>query len=303
MQQYKDLIEEVFFSGREKMDSSGTGTLSIFGHQSRYDLREGFPLLTTKKLHLRSIIHELLWFISGDTNNNTLKENGVSIWNEWEKEGGDLGPIYGYQWRKWPAYRWKGYEGTFGGGNEGEFEFYNIDQLQQAINTIRTNPDNRRIIVSAWNVADIEKMALPPCHSFFQFNCTELNEEEREMYYDFYRMPEPPKHGLSLQLYQRSADIGLGVPFNIASYALLLMMVAKVTNTVPFEFIHTLGDAHIYKNHLRELAEQIERPHKALPEMIIHGDQKEIDDFKFDDFELTGYDPHPHIKLPVAVVK
>lgn len=283
MQQYKDLVEEVFFNGREKMDSSGTGTLSIFGHQSRYDLREGFPLLTTKKLHLRSIIHELLWFISGDTNNNTLKENGVSIWDEWAKEDGSLGPIYGHQWRN--------------------FNSEGVDQLQQAIDTIRNNPDNRRIIVSAWNPIQIGEMALPPCHSFFQFNCTELNEEEREMYYDCYSMPERPKYGLSLQMYQRSADIGLGVPFNIASYALLLMMVAKITNTVAFDFVHTIGDAHIYKNHLRQLAEQIERPHRSLPEMIIHGDQKEIDDFRFEDFELVDYNPHPHIKMPVAVVK
>lgn len=264
MRQYHDLLKRVLDEGTEKNDRTGTGTISVFGHQSRYNLEDGFPLLTTKKLHLRSIIYELLWFLTGNTNAKYLQDNGVRIWNEWADENGDLGHIYGYQWRSWPDYT---------GGH--------IDQISEVIETIKNNPDSRRIIVSAWNVADLPNMNLPPCHAFFQFYVADGK--------------------LSLQLYQRSADIFLGVPFNIASYALLLLMMAQVTGLKPGEFVHTLGDAHIYSNHLEQVNLQLGRDFRPLPKMIINSDIKNIFDFKFEDFTLTDYDPHPHIKGDVAI--
>lgn len=264
MKQYLDLMRRVMESGTEKTDRTGTGTRSVFGHQMRFDLADGFPLLTTKKLHLRSIIHELLWFLKGDTNVAYLQENGVRIWNEWADENGDLGHIYGYQWRSWPDYD--------GGG---------IDQISQAVDAIRNNPDSRRIIVSAWNVADIPNMHLPPCHALFQFYVADGR--------------------LSLQLYQRSADIFLGVPFNIASYALLLQMMAQVTGLEAGEFVHTLGDAHIYNNHLEQARLQLTREPRPLPKMVINPDVNDIFSFKYADFSLEGYDPHPHIKGVVSV--
>ncbi len=264
MKQYLDLLTRVLDEGTEKTDRTGTGTISVFGHQSRYDLSQGFPILTTKKLHLKSIIYELLWFLAGDTNAKYLQENGVRIWNEWADENGDLGHIYGYQWRSWPDYN---------GGH--------IDQITEVVNTIKNNPDSRRMIVSAWNVADLPNMNLPPCHAFFQFYVADGK--------------------LSLQLYQRSADIFLGVPFNIASYALLLKMMAQVTGLQEGDFIHTLGDAHIYTNHLEQVKLQLSRDPRPLPKMVINPDVKSIFDFKFQDFQLEGYDPHPHIKGIVAV--
>lgn len=264
MKQYLDLLQHVLSHGVVKEDRTGTGTISIFGHQSRYNLKDGFPLLTTKKLHLKSIIYELLWFLRGDTNVKYLQEHGVRIWNEWADSNGNLGPVYGAQWRSWPDRN---------GGT--------IDQISQAIDTIKHNPDSRRIIVSAWNVADVPSMALPPCHAFFQFYVA--NGE------------------LSLQLYQRSADIFLGVPFNIASYALLLKMVAQVTGLKAGEFVHTLGDAHIYSNHMEQVNTQLQREPRALPQMILNPDVKNIFDFTFEDFRLEGYDPHPHLSGVVAV--
>jgi len=264
MQQYLDLMRHVLENGAKKEDRTGTGTLSVFGYQMRFDLRQGFPLLTTKKLHLRSIIHELLWFLKGETNVAYLHENNVSIWDEWANEAGELGPIYGYQWRSWPT-------------SDGKY----IDQIQQVIDQIKNNPDSRRIIVSAWNVGDIDKMALPPCHAFFQFYVADGH--------------------LSCQLYQRSADIFLGVPFNIASYALLLMMVAQVTGLKPGDFVHTLGDAHLYSNHLEQAKEQLSRSPRALPTMHLNPARTRIEDFVFEDFELRDYDPLPHIKAAVAV--
>lgn len=264
MRQYLDLLQRVLNEGVQKEDRTGTGTLSVFGHQMRFNLEEGFPLLTTKKLHLKSIIYELLWFLRGDTNVQYLQEHGVSIWNEWADENGDLGRIYGKQWRAWRDYN---------GGI--------IDQITEAVETIRNNPDSRRIIVSAWNVADLGDMALPPCHALFQFYVANGR--------------------LSLQLYQRSADIFLGVPFNIASYALLLMMMAQVTGLEAGEFIHTLGDAHIYNNHLEQVKLQLTREPRPLSQMVLNPDVKNIFDFKYEDFQLTGYDPHPHIKGEVAI--
>lgn len=264
MKQYLDLLQHVLNHGVLKEDRTGTGTHSVFGYQMRFDLQDGFPLLTTKKLHLKSIIHELLWFLKGDTNVKYLQENGVRIWNEWANENGDLGHIYGYQWRSWPDYN---------GGH--------IDQIKEAIDTIQNNPDSRRIIVSAWNVADLPQMNLPPCHAFFQFYVANGK--------------------LSLQLYQRSADIFLGVPFNIASYALLLMMVAQVTGLEAGDFVHTLGDAHIYNNHIEQVREQLSREPRDLPKMKLNPDVKSIFDFKYEDFELTDYNPHPHIAGKVAV--
>lgn len=264
MKQYHELLKRVLAEGVRKEDRTGTGTISVFGHQSRYNLAEGFPVLTTKKLHLKSIIYELLWFLAGDTNVKYLQDNGVRIWNEWADENGDLGHIYGYQWRSWPDYN---------GGY--------IDQITEVVNTIKNNPDSRRIIVSAWNVADIPQMNLPPCHAFFQFYVADGK--------------------LSLQLYQRSADIFLGVPFNIASYALLLKMMAQVTGLEAGDFVHTLGDAHIYLNHLDQVKLQLTRDFRPLPEMVLNPDVKSIFDFKYDDFSLEGYDPHPHIKGEVAV--
>ncbi|MBR2368891.1 MAG: thymidylate synthase [Paludibacteraceae bacterium] len=264
MKQYLDLLDRILKEGVRKEDRTGTGTISVFGHQMRFNMEEGFPLLTTKKLHLKSIIHELLWFLNGDTNVKYLQENGVRIWNEWADENGDLGHIYGYQWRSWPDYE---------GGH--------IDQISEVVNTIKNNPDSRRIIVNAWNVGDIKNMNLPPCHAFFQFYVADGK--------------------LSLQLYQRSADTFLGVPFNIASYALLLKMMAQVCGLKEGDFIHTLGDAHIYLNHLEQVKEQLSREPRHLPTMKINPDVKSIFDFKYEDFELTDYDPHPHIKGVVAV--
>ena len=264
MKQYIDLLNHVMQNGAEKGDRTGTGTKSVFGYQMRFNMADGFPCLTTKKLHLKSIIHELLWFLNGDTNVKYLQDNGVRIWNEWADENGDLGHIYGYQWRSWPDYN----------GNK-------IDQISEIIDTIKNNPNSRRIIVSAWNVADIPNMNLPPCHAFFQFYVADGK--------------------LSLQLYQRSADIFLGVPFNIASYALLLLMVAQVTGLEAGDFIHTLGDAHIYNNHFEQVKTQLSRETRILPTMKINADVKSIFDFKFTDFELINYSPHPHIKADVAV--
>lgn len=250
--------------GTDKNDRTGTGTRSVFGYQMRFDLADGFPLLTTKKLHLKSIIYELLWFLKGDTNVKYLQDNGVRIWNEWADENGDLGHVYGYQWRSWPDY-----DGGF------------IDQISNVVDTIRHNPDSRRIIVSAWNVADIDRMKLPPCHCLFQFYVADGR--------------------LSLQLYQRSADCFLGVPFNIASYALLLQMMAQVTGLKPGEFVHTLGDAHIYRNHFEQVALQLSREPRKLPRMTINPDVKDIFSFSYDDFKLEDYDPHPHIAGKVSV--
>lgn len=264
MKQYLDLLERILKEGTKKHDRTGTGTISLFGHQMRFELKDGFPLVTTKKVHLKSIIHELLWFLAGDTNVRYLQENGVRIWNEWADANGSLGHIYGYQWRSWPDYD---------GGS--------IDQIADAVKTIKENPDSRRIIVSAWNVADLDRMNLPPCHAFFQFYVAGGK--------------------LSCQLYQRSADCFLGVPFNIASYALLTMMMAQVTGLEPGDFIHTLGDAHIYLNHLEQVHEQLSRSPRHLPHMAINPEVKSIFDFKYGDFRLEGYDPHPAIKGTVSV--
>ena len=264
MKQYLDLMRHVRDNGVVKSDRTGTGTRSVFGYQMRFDLRQGFPLVTTKKLHLRSIIHELLWFLMGETNIRYLQDNGVSIWNEWADENGELGPVYGSQWRSWPT-------------PDGD----SIDQIAQVIDQIRNNPDSRRIIVSAWNVGLIDQMALPPCHAFFQFYVADGK--------------------LSCQLYQRSADIFLGVPFNIASYALLTMMMAQVTGLEPGDFVHTLGDAHLYSNHLEQADLQLSRDPLPLPEMRLNPEVNDLFAFTFDDFELVGYQAHPHIKAPVAV--
>ena len=264
MKQYLDLAKHIMETGTDKEDRTGTGTRSIFGHQLRFDLSEGFPCMTTKKLHLKSIIHELIWFLSGDTNIKYLKENGVRIWDEWADENGDLGPVYGYQWRSWPS-------------PNGE----SIDQISKVVDQIKNSPDSRRIIVSGWNVPFIEDMALPPCHTLFQFYVADGK--------------------LSCQLYQRSADLFLGVPFNIASYALLTMMMAQVCDLAPGDFVHTFGDVHIYKNHFDQINLQLTREPKSLPKMKINPEVKDIFSFKFEDFELTDYDPHPHIKGVVAV--
>jgi thymidylate synthase len=264
MQQYLDLMRHVLDRGTQKHDRTGTGTISVFGYQMRFNLQDGFPLVTTKKLHLKSIIHELIWFLSGDTNIKYLRDNGVRIWDEWADADGNLGPVYGYQWRSWPT-------------PDGR----HIDQISQVANTIKNNPDSRRIMVSAWNVGDVEHMALPPCHSLFQFYVADGK--------------------LSCQLYQRSADIFLGVPFNIASYALLTMMMAQVCGLQPGDFIHTFGDAHLYNNHIEQTNLQLSREPRPLPTMKINPDVKNIFDFKFEDFTLENYDPHPHIKGAVAV--
>ena len=264
MKQYHDLMRHVLEHGVKKEDRTGTGTYSVFGYQMRFDLSAGFPLLTTKKLHTRSIIHELLWFLKGDTNIAYLKENGVRIWDEWADEQGNLGPVYGYQWRSWPT-----------------ADGRHIDQISQVVEMIRKNPDSRRLIVSAWNVSDLNQMKLPPCHAFFQFYVADGK--------------------LSCQLYQRSADIFLGVPFNIASYALLTMMIAQVCGLQPGDFVHTLGDAHIYSNHVEQAKLQLTRDCRPLPLMKINPDVRSIFDFKFEDFTLENYDPHPHIKAEVAV--
>ncbi|MEY5047483.1 MAG: thymidylate synthase [Bacteroidota bacterium] len=264
MKQYHDLLQHILDNGTKKEDRTGTGTISVFGYQTRFNLADGFPLVTTKKLHLKSIIHELLWFLTGDTNIKYLNENGVRIWDEWADENGNLGPVYGHQWRSWP---------TPDGGH--------IDQITQLIDMIKKNPDSRRLIVSAWNVADINKMKLPPCHSLFQFYVADGK--------------------LSCQLYQRSADVFLGVPFNIASYALLTMMVAQVCNLQLGDFVHTFGDTHLYSNHIEQAKLQLTRELRPLPTMKINPEVKDIFGFKFEDFTLEGYDPHPHIKAEVAV--
>ncbi|MEE3052297.1 MAG: thymidylate synthase [Planctomycetota bacterium] len=264
MRQYLDLLNRILDEGVEKGDRTGTGTTSVFGHQLRFDLARGFPLLTTKKLHLRSIIHELLWFLKGETNTAYLKENGVGIWDEWADEDGNLGPVYGHQWRSW---------GTPGGGT--------IDQVSQVVEQIRENPDSRRLIVSAWNVGELESMALPPCHLLYQFYVADGR--------------------LSCQLYQRSADVFLGVPFNIASYALLLLMVAQVSGLKPGDFVHTFGDVHLYSNHIEQARLQLSREPRELPTMKLNREVDDIFSFRFEDFVLEDYDPHPHIKAPVAV--
>ena len=264
MRQYLDLMRHVLENGHSKTDRTGTGTLSVFGHQMRFDLNAGFPLVTTKKCHLRSIIHELLWFLKGDTNIKYLKDNGVSIWDEWADENGNLGPVYGYQWRSWPT-----------------ADGRHIDQIKQVLEQIQNTPDSRRLIVSAWNVGEVEKMKLPPCHAFFQFYVADGK--------------------LSCQLYQRSADIFLGVPFNIASYALLTMMVAQVCGLKLGDFVHTLGDAHLYSNHLDQTREQLSREPRPLPQLKLNPVIRNLFDFKFEDFTLEGYDPHPAIKAPVAI--
>lgn len=264
MKQYHDLLLHILNNGVKKEDRTGTGTLSVFGYQMRFNLEDGFPVLTTKKLHLRSIIHELLWFLKGETNINYLKENNVSIWDEWADSEGNLGPVYGYQWRSWPT-----------------ADGRHIDQIKQVIHQLKNNPDSRRIIVSAWNVGEIENMKLPPCHAFFQFYVADGK--------------------LSCQLYQRSADTFLGVPFNIASYALLTLMMAQVCGLKAGDFVHTLGDAHLYLNHLDQAKLQLTRDFRPLPQMKINPDVTDIFDFKFEDFELLNYDPHPHIKAAVAV--
>jgi thymidylate synthase len=264
VRQYLDLMELILKQGVEKRDRTGTGTISVFGHQTRFDLADGFPMVTTKKLHLKSIVYELLWFLAGDTNVKYLNDHGVTIWDEWADERGDLGPVYGQQWRSWPT-------------RDGK----TIDQIANVVQAIRKNPDSRRLIVTAWNPADVDKMALPPCHCLFQFYVAGGR--------------------LSCQLYQRSADIFLGVPFNIASYALLTMMVAQVTGLKPGEFIHTLGDAHLYLNHLEQAELQLSRAPRRLPVMTINPAVKELADFRFEDFSLHGYEPHPHIKAQVAV--
>ena len=264
MKQYHDLLTHIMENGVDRSDRTGVGTRSVFGYQSRYDLRETFPCMTTKKLHLRSIIHELLWFLSGDTNIKYLKENGVRIWDEWADEDGNLGPVYGYQWRSWP-------------GPDGQ----SYDQIKMLVEQIKNNPHSRRLLVNAWNVAFVDQMALPPCHCLFQFYVA--NGE------------------LSCQLYQRSADVFLGVPFNIASYSLLTMMLAQICGLKPGEFVHTLGDAHIYHNHYDQVREQLSRDERPLPTMSVNPDVTDLFDFKFEDFELVGYDPHPVIKAPIAV--
>ncbi len=264
MQPYLELLDTILLKGTRKQDRTGTGTLSVFGHQMRFDLSEGFPLLTTKKLHLKSIVYELLWFLTGDTNVRFLNDHGVSIWDEWADSKGDLGPVYGAQWRSWP-------------GRQGD----SIDQISRVIDQIRRNPDSRRLIVSAWNVADLPRMALPPCHLLFQFYVADGR--------------------LSCQLYQRSADVFLGVPFNIASYALLTMMVAQVCSLESGEFVHTFGDVHLYLNHVEQARLQLERKPRPLPRMILNPEVDSIFEFRYEDFQLQGYDPHPHIKAPVAV--
>ena len=264
MKQYHDLLQHILDNGVKKEDRTGTGTLSVFGYQMRFNLEEGFPVLTTKKLHLRSIIHELLWFLKGETNISYLKENNVSIWDEWADSEGNLGPVYGYQWRSWPT-----------------ADGRHIDQIKQVVHQLKNNPDSRRIIVSAWNVGEIENMKLPPCHAFFQFYVADGK--------------------LSCQLYQRSADTFLGVPFNIASYALLTMMMAQVCGLKAGDFVHTLGDAHLYLNHLDQAKLQLSRDFRTLPQMKINPNVSDIFDFKFEDFELLNYHPHPHIKAAVAV--
>ena len=271
MRQYLDLLRHLLEHGEAKGDRTGTGTLSKFGYQMRFDLSEGFPALTTKKLHLKSIVHELLWFLAGGTNVADLNRHGVTIWDDWADEDGELGPIYGHQWRSWPRPE---------GGS--------VDQIARVVGEIRTNPDSRRLIVSAWNAAEVDRMKLPPCHTLFQFYVAPL-------------APGDERRRLSCQLYQRSADVFLGVPFNIASYALLTLMVAQVTDLLPGELVHTFGDVHLYANHLEQAREQLAREPRPLPRMVLDPEVRSLDDFRYESFRLEGYDPHPHIKAPVAV--
>jgi thymidylate synthase len=315
MKQYTDLLADVLENGVLKEDRTGTGTLSVFGRQQRYDLTKGFPLVTTKKVHTKSIIHELLWFLSGSTNTKYLKDNGVSIWDEWADKNGNLGPVYGAQWRSWSRINVASFteEDLTGGLYRGEYAKESIDQIQQLIDQLKTNPDSRRLIVSAWNVAEINKMKLPPCHLLFQFYSAPLTEDERldllELKYPTWDAYDPemldtckiPSRKLSCQLYQRSADLFLGVPFNIASYALLMHMVAQQVNMVAGDFVHTIGDAHIYSNHIDQVKEQLSRSHRDLPRLIINRNPKSIFDYRFEDLEIRGYDPHPAIKAPVAI--
>ncbi|EBS0563310.1 thymidylate synthase [Salmonella enterica subsp. enterica serovar Muenchen] len=343
MKQYQDLMAEVFAKGTPKKDRTGTGTLSIFGHQMRFNLQEGFPLVTTKRCHLRSIIHELLWFLKGDTNIQYLKDNGVTIWDEWADKNGDLGPVYGKQWRSWPVIRAVPYEqfneltaagyedldaGTWSMDENCSLYFIGktIDQISKVIDQLKNDPDNRRIIVSAWNVADLDDMALAPCHAFFQFYTRELDFDERLRWLEvnnFTQYCKPtfsndsiddldklhsrldefdvPRRSLSCQLYQRSADVFLGVPFNIASYALLIHMFAQQANMVVGDFVWTGGDVHLYSNHLEQARTQLGRSPRPLPKLIIKRKPDSIFDYKFEDFEIEGYDPHPAIKAPVAI--
>lgn len=342
MKQYQDLMAEVFAKGTPKKDRTGTGTLSIFGHQMRFNLQEGFPLVTTKRCHLRSIIHELLWFLKGDTNIQYLKDNGVTIWDEWASENGDLGPVYGKQWRAWSHHKViqaddkeglatateKGGEWVSGGDDLMNSETtpyiyrFETDQITKVMDQLKNDPDNRRIIVSAWNVADLDDMALAPCHAFFQFYTRELSLEERSQLNgggndgDYYRFlnakHQEQEHGefddlgvprrvLSCQLYQRSADVFLGVPFNIASYALLIHMFAQQANMAVGDFVWTGGDTHLYSNHLEQARTQLGRTPRPLPKLVIKRKPDSIFDYKFEDFELEGYDPHPAIKAPVAI--
>ena len=275
MRQYLDLLRHILDHGVEKADRTGTGTLSVFGHQMRFDLGAGFPALTTKKLHLRSIVHELLWFLSGSTNVRDLQQHGVTIWDPWADEEGELGPVYGAQWRSWQ-------------GADGR----TVDQIAQVVEQLKTDPDSRRILVSAWNVSEIDRMKLPPCHTLFQFYSAPTAGQPGGA---------PGERRLSCQLYQRSADVFLGVPFNIASYALLTLMIARVTDHQPGDFVHTFGDAHLYLNHLEQAKEQLGRDPRPLPQMVLDPDVRRLEDFRYESFELQGYDPHPHIKAPIAV--
>ncbi len=283
MRQYLELLRHILDDGVEKGDRTGTGTLSVFGHQMRFDLAQGFPALTTKKLHLRSIIHELLWFLAGGTNVRDLQEHGVSIWDAWADDDGELGPIYGRQWRSWPA-------------PDGS----SIDQIARVLGQLRTRPDSRRILVSAWNVADLEQMALPPCHTLFQFYSAPIPDQGPDQ-----GPGQAPGGGgrrrLSCQLYQRSADVFLGVPFNIASYSLLTLMIAQVVDMEPGDFVHTFGDAHLYSNHLEQARLQLTREPRPLPRMVVDPEVTRLEDFRYESFTLEGYDPHPHIKAPIAV--
>lgn len=342
MEQYQDLMTRVMSEGVPKKDRTGTGTLSIFGHQMRFNLQEGFPLVTTKRCHMRSIIHELLWFLKGDTNVKYLNDNGVTIWDEWKNKDGDLGPVYGKQWRSWPVIRAVPYEqfneltaagyedldaGTWSMDENCSLYFVRtqIDQISKVMDQLKNDPDNRRIIVSAWNVADLDEMALAPCHAFFQFYTRELTHEEREQWLDEHRPGEwakiqrlcgidpetgyhdifdsegVPDRQLSCQLYQRSADVFLGVPFNIASYALLVHMFAQQANMTVGDFVWSGGDVHLYSNHLEQTRTQLGRTPRPLPKLIIKRKPDSIFDYKFEDFEIEGYDPHPAIKAPVAI--
>jgi thymidylate synthase len=279
MRQYLDLLRHILDHGVEKGDRTGTGTLSVFGHQMRFDLADGFPALTTKKLHLRSIVHELLWFLSGSTNVRDLQEHGVTIWDPWADEEGELGPVYGAQWRSW-----RGADGR------------TVDQIARVVEQLRTDPDSRRILVSAWNVSEIEEMRLPPCHTLFQFYSAVSSGNTGDSPGD-----GTGRRRLSCQLYQRSADVFLGVPFNIASYALLTLMIARVTGHQPGDFVHTFGDAHLYRNHLDQAREQLGRDPRPLPRMVLDPEVHRLEDFRYESFQLEGYDPHPHIKAPIAV--